>query len=123
MLPECGLCGRWSRTPRIDVVVSDMFSYGSRVLLDHLSIDEGEKWGLTHGEGVEVGLTDEELRISSRAGNRFDCVTNRTGDAGLRRRIIDIVVCGVIESPAKERHRIVTASAESGRMNVSISGE
>ena len=88
---------------------------------DQLAVDEGEQGRVAQCEGVQVRLSDQELRVPSRAWNRFDGVAYGAGDPSLRSRIVDIVVCWIVEGSTEKWHRVMTASAEPGCVNISVS--
>ena len=54
-----------------------------RFRLDQLAVDKGEQGRVAQCKGIQVRLSDQELRVSSRAGDRFDGVAYGAGDPRL----------------------------------------
>ena len=75
---------------------------------------------VTVGERIMQRLFDRVVRVTPGAVHVGNRVTDRAGDAGLRRRMVDRIKLRIVKRAAEERHRIVTACAPARRLDIAI---
>ena len=91
-----------------------------RLRLDELVVDPLEERVVTLGEGVVDRLVDRVVGIPLRAVDMRDRVADGASDAGVGRRVVDVVVVFVVEGAAVKRHRIVAAGTPPGRLHAPV---
>ena len=91
-----------------------------RLRLDELVVDPLEERVLTLRKGVMNRLVDRVVGIPLRAVDVRDRMADGAGDAGVGRRVVDVVVVLVVESAAVERHRIVAAGTPPSRLHAPV---
>ena len=94
-----------------------------RLGLDKLVVDPLQQLVFAVGERVVHRLFKRVVGVAPRAIDRVDRMAYRAGDAGMRGRVVDIVVMGIVEGAAEKRHGIMAASAEPGRFDVALALE
>ena len=91
-----------------------------RARFDQLLIDPLERRGVAGREWVMKGLLNRVGSISNRAVDMSHGVANRAGYPRMGRRIVHIVIFGIIKRARKERNRVVTARAPPGGFDIAI---
>ena len=91
-----------------------------RLRLDKLVVDPLQERVVTLGKGVVDRLVDRVVGIPLRAVDVRDRVADGASDAGVGRRVVDVVIVFVVKGAAVEGHRIVAAGAPPGRLHAPV---
>jgi len=92
----------------------------SRFRLDQLAVHPLEERLVTHGKGVEFGLSDHVFPITTRAGDRFDGMTNGARDRSMGGRVVFHVEFRIVKGAAEKWHGIMATRTEARGMNIAI---
>ena len=92
-----------------------------RLGLHQLMVDPLEHVVVALGEGIVQRLVDRVVGVAAGAVDVGDRVAGGAGDAGMGGGMVHVVVVGIVEGAAIERHRIVAAGAPAGRLHVAVS--
>ena len=83
-------------------------------------VDPLEERVVAEGERVMLGLLDRVGGVAPGVVDVRDRVADRAGDPRLARRVVHVVIVGVVELAREERHRVVAAGAPAGGLGVAV---